>query len=101
MWGKRLEKEELQARIDLKPALTPEQLDARVLREFEKSWNRQFKNILPELFPAKLIPVILELSGIPGDAAVHDVTRGQREGFVRLARLFRSLSREPGATGKL
>lgn len=86
--GKRLEKEELQARIDLKPALTPEQLDARVLREFEKSWNRQFKNILPELFPAKLIPVILELSGIPGDAAVHDVTRGQREGFVRLAKAF-------------
>lgn len=86
--GKRLEKGELAARIDLKPALTPEQLDARLLREFEKSWNRQFKNVLPELFPSKMIPVILELSGIPGEAAVHDVTRGQREEFVRLTKAF-------------
>ena len=49
--GKRLEERKLSAWINLKPALTPEQLDARLLREFEKSWNRQFKNILPELFP--------------------------------------------------
>ena len=86
--GKRLEERKLSAWINLKPALTPEQLDARLLREFEKSWNRQFKNILPELFPSKLAPVILELSGIPGELPVREVTREQRESFVRLSRAF-------------
>ncbi len=86
--GKNLEQKKLSARIDLKPALSQEQLDARLLREFEKSWNRQFKNVLPELFPSKMIPVILELSGIPGDLPVREVTREHREGFVRLVRAF-------------
>lgn len=86
--GKNLEQKKLSARINLKPALSQEQLDARLLREFEKSWNRQFKNVLPELFPSKMIPVILELSGIPGDLPVREVTREQREGFVRLVRAF-------------
>lgn len=86
--GKRLEERKLSAWINLKPALTPEQLDARLLREFEKSWNRQFKNILPELFPSKLAPVILELSGIPGELPVREVSREQRESFVRLSRAF-------------
>ena len=86
--GKNLEQKKLSVRINLKPALSPEQLDARLLREFEKSWNRQFKNVLPELFPSKLVPVILELSGIPGDLPVREVTREQREGFVRLVRAF-------------
>lgn len=86
--GKRLQQQKLSARINLKPALSPEQLDARLLREFEKSWNRQFKNVLPELFPAKLVPVILDLSGIPEDLPVHDVTREQRSAFVELTRAF-------------
>ena len=44
--------------IDLKPALTEEQLDARLLREFEEAKNKQFKNAVVHLFPAKMIPVM-------------------------------------------
>ena len=61
--GKRLKERELTLHIDLKPALTEEQLDKRVLREFEASRNRQFKNAVDSLFPAKLKPVMVELSG--------------------------------------
>ena len=55
---------ELSAFLDLKPALTPEQLDARILREFESGKNKQFKNAVTKLFPGKLLPVMLKLSGI-------------------------------------
>lgn len=51
--------------IDLKPALSAEQLDKRLLRDFEENKNKRFKNCLGGLFPAKLIPVMTELSGIP------------------------------------
>jgi len=70
--------------IDLKPALSPEQLDKRLLRDFEKNRNRQFKNSLGELFPAKLIPVMVELSGIPGDKKIHEITQKERRAFVEL-----------------
>ena len=63
--GKKLKEHPLTLHIDLKPALTEEQLDKRVLREFEANHNRQFKNAVDSLFPAKLKPVIVELSGIP------------------------------------
>ena len=69
--GKRLKKKELTLHIDLKPALTEEQLDKRVLREFEANQNRQFKNSVDSLFPAKLKPVIVELSGIPEEKKVN------------------------------
>lgn len=70
--------------IDLKPGLEPEALDRRVQRDFEKNNRRQFANALGELLPAKLIPVLVELSGIPGETAVSSVTRAQRQGFCRL-----------------
>ena len=50
--------------IDLKPALDEETLDKRVLRDFEEHINKQFKNALNGLFPTKLIPVMIRLSGI-------------------------------------
>lgn len=50
--------------IDLKPALTPEQLDARILRDFSENTNRNFINALNSLLPKKLVPVIVSLSGI-------------------------------------
>lgn len=56
--------EELFMEIDLKPALTKEQLDKRILRDFEESQNKQFKNAIPKLLPLKMIPVVIELSGI-------------------------------------
>lgn len=74
--------------IDLKPALDSEQLDRRLLRDFEENSNRQFKNALGGLFPAKLIPVMIKLSGIPADKKVNEITRKERK---ELAALIKSL----------
>lgn len=86
--GKRLKQTELTLHIDLKPALAEEQLDKRVLREFEGNHNRQFKNAVDSLFPAKLRPVMVELSGIPEDKKVHEITKEERRSFVRLIKDF-------------
>ncbi len=67
--------------IDLKPALTAEQLDKRILRDFEAAKNKQFKNAIDGLFPSKLTPVMIARSGIPAEKAVHDITRKEREDF--------------------
>lgn len=86
--GKKLEKKELQGYIDLKAALTEEQLDARLLREFEAGINRQFKNVITGMFPAKLYPVILELGGIAPDKKVNEITRKERQDFIYLVKHF-------------
>jgi len=70
--------------IDLKPGLTEEQLDARILRDFEKFHRREFGNALGELVPASLIPVIIRLSRIGLGTYVHNVTREQRRSLARL-----------------
>ncbi|MCI8613780.1 NAD(P)/FAD-dependent oxidoreductase [Parablautia intestinalis] len=64
--------------LDLKPALSREQLDGRLLRDFEENKNRQFKNVLEGLLPAKMIPVIVELSGITPEKRVNEITRQER-----------------------
>lgn len=69
--------------IDLKPAMDEEQLDRRLLRDFEENRNRQFKNALGALFPAKLIPVMILLSGICPEKKVNEVTREERRAFVK------------------
>lgn len=81
-------KEPLHAEIDLKPALTEEQLDKRVLKDFEDAKNKQFKNSIGKLFPAKMIPVILELSEIDPDKKVNEITKEERAQFVRLIKAF-------------
>lgn len=86
--GKKLKDHELKLEIDLKPALTAEQLDHRVLRDFEENKNRQFKNSIGKLFPAKLIPVILELSGIDPEKKVNVISREERNAFVHLIKHF-------------
>ena len=80
--------QELQMEIDLKPALTVEQLDKRVLHDFEEAKNKQFKNSIGKLFPAKMIPAILELSGIDPDKKVNEITKEERAGFIRLIKAF-------------
>lgn len=70
--------------LDLKPALDVQQLDKRVLRDFEESKNKQFKNALGQLFPAKLIPVMIRLSGISPEKPVNEITRQERRAFVEL-----------------
>lgn len=67
--------------IDLKPALTQEQLDKRILREFDANKNKQFKNVLGALFPAKLVSVMPELSLIAADKKINEITRQEREHF--------------------
>ena len=87
--AKKLKEKELQLEIDLKPALTVQQLDARILREFEEAKNKQFKNVIGSLFPAKLTPVMLALSGIAPEKKVNEVTREEREAFVYLIKHLR------------
>lgn len=70
--------------IDLKPALSEEQLDKRLLRDFEENKNRQFKNALGGLFPTKLIPIMIELSGIDPEQKINEITKEQRHAFVSL-----------------
>ncbi len=70
--------------IYLKPALPEEQLDKRVLRDFQDNQNRQFKNAVQKLFPAKLIPVMISLSGIDPEKRVNEITKEERRSFVRL-----------------
>ncbi len=64
--------------VDLKPGLTDEQLDARLLRDFEQYTNKDFRNALGDLLPKSMIPVMVELSGIGGETKVHQITRQQR-----------------------
>ena len=72
------------AKIDLKPALSNEALDKRILKDFEENINRNFNNSLDKLLPKKLIPVIVELSGINQYKKVHEITKEERENLVKL-----------------
>ena len=76
--SKRKGGDEVKLFLDLKPALTPEQLDKRLLRDFEEAKNKQFKNALDHLFPAKLIPVMIELSDISPEKKVNEISREER-----------------------
>lgn len=86
--GKRLQKKELRLEIDLKPALDMEQLDQRVLRDFEENKNKQFKNAVQKLFPAKLIPVMLEVGGIDPEKKVNEISKEERLQFVNTMKHF-------------
>ena len=70
--------------IDLKPALDEKKLDARLLRDFEKYANRDFANSLCDLAGKTMIPVLVELSGIPAEEKVNSITRQQRHDLLRL-----------------
>lgn len=86
--GKILQKRKLRAEIDLKPALSDEQLDARILREFEAVKNKQFKNVIGALYPSSLTPVIIRLSGISPEKPIHDITKQEREKVIALTKHF-------------
>ena len=75
--------------IDLKPALDEKKLDARLLRDFEKYANRDFANSLGDLAGKAMIPVLIELSGIPADTKVNSITREQRHALLTLFKNFR------------
>ncbi|MBU4369635.1 NAD(P)/FAD-dependent oxidoreductase [Patescibacteria group bacterium] len=79
---------DLKIKIDFKPALDYPTLDKRILRDFEEKKNRQFKNSLNKLLPKKLIPVIIELSGIEKNKQVNEVTRIERKKLINLLKKF-------------
>ena len=81
-------KQPLHMEIDLKPALSEEQLDKRVLKDFEEAKNKQFKNSIGKLFPTKMESVMIELSGIDPDKKVNEITKEERQDFVRLIKAF-------------
>lgn len=70
--------------IDLKPAMSEEQLDKRILRDFDENKNKQFRNSINKLLPSKLVPIIIELSGIDPDKKVNEISKEERLGFVHL-----------------
>ena len=78
----------LPAEIDLKPALTEEQLDARILREFEAGRNKALKNVIASLLPAKMRPVIMECAGIAPEKPVHDITKSERQKLIAVIKAF-------------
>lgn len=84
--AKALKKGPLKLLIDLKPALSVEQLDMRILRDFDERRNKQFKNSLGRLYPTKLIPVIINRSGIDPDKHVNEITREERRRLVQVTK---------------
>lgn len=74
--------------IDLKPALDEKTLDKRLLSDFEAHKNSDFINALGELLPRKLIPVVVERSGIDPRVKVHSVTKAQRQALLHLLKAF-------------
>ena len=79
-----IDKEELTIVLDFKPALTKEQLDARIVRDFSEMQNKQFKNALDKLLPKKMIPVIINLSGIDPNKPIHSITKEERQKIISL-----------------
>lgn len=84
-----MEKNRYQIFIDLKPALTAEQLDARILRDFSENTNKDYINALGALLPRKLIPVVVRLSGIKGNTKVNQITKEERRRLVELLKSFK------------
>ena len=85
---RRFEKKEYRLEIDLKPALDEAAMDKRLLADFTKYANSDFVNSLNDLLPQKMIPVIVELSGIEPRQKVHEITREQRKTLLGLFKHF-------------
>lgn len=86
--------EKVELSINLKPALTTEQLDQRIQRDFKKFANKQFKNSLEEILPKSMIPVIIQLSKIPPDQVVNQISREDRKYLVSLLQGLRLTIKE-------
>ena len=76
--------EKFEISLDLKPALEEKKLDLRIQKDFKKNLNKDFKNSLDELLPKKLIPVIIELSGIDENKKVNSITKEERRTLLNL-----------------
>lgn len=87
-------KQKIVLKIDLKPALSEEKLDERILRDFEAYKNKQFKNSLDKLLPQKLIPIIIEKSQINPDKKVNEITKEERKKLVETFKKFEVIIKE-------
>lgn len=85
---KKLRNQEITLVIDLKPALSEEKLEERIIRDFQAIPNKQFKNSLDKLLPQKMIPVVLERSGIDMNKQVNGITKEERKNLVKLLKNF-------------
>lgn len=74
--------------IDLKPALSAEKLDARLLRDFEKNKNKHFKNALDELLPQKMIATVIKKAKINPDKPVNEITKEERRNLIKILKGF-------------
>ena len=83
-----IRKGELNAEIDLKPALEEDKLNARILREFGENSNKAVRNVVSAVYPGKMVPVILERAGIHPDTPVHDITKQQRQALLHSTKHF-------------
>ena len=84
----RISKKNLSLFIDLKPALSVEQLDDRILRDFGENKNKALKNALDNLYPRKLIPVMIDLSRIDENKKVNEISKTERERLSQLTKRF-------------
>ncbi|MFR5355660.1 MAG: NAD(P)/FAD-dependent oxidoreductase [Clostridia bacterium] len=80
--ARKIREKQVKLILDLKPALSKEQLDARILREFDANANKQFRNVLPSFLPSKLVGVMYGLCGIEPEKRIHDITKEERERFL-------------------
>ena len=85
---KQLKEHPLTAWIDLKPALSRQQLDARFLREFSTGMNKQIRHVISTVYPSKLVPVILEKSGIDPLKVVNGITKEERSALLDNTKAF-------------
>ena len=83
-----LKNKKIKLQIDLKPALSESQLDDRILRDFKEFKNKQFKHSLDKLLPQKIIPVIIEKSGIDGEKRVNEITKEERKKLISVLKDF-------------
>ncbi len=83
-----MKNQKIKLQIDLKPALTEEQLDERILRDFKEFKNKQFKHALDKLLPQKMIPIVIEKTKIDEEKRVNEITKEERKNLVKVLKKF-------------
>ena len=83
-----MKEQKIKLQIDLKPALTEEQLDERILRDFKEFKNKQFKHALDKLLPQKMIPIVIEKTKINEEKRVNEITKEERKNLVKVLKKF-------------
>lgn len=83
-----MKEQKIKLQIDLKPALTEEQLDERILRDFKEFKNKQFKHALDKLLPQKMIPIVIKKTKINEEKRVNEITKEERKNLVKVLKKF-------------